>query len=293
MNEMVNLLSQHPNYFYGLVLVLGLLVGSFLNVVIHRLPIMMERQFKQEAGEYFELSQLTTETENESNYNLVVPRSACPKCQHNISALENIPVISYLWLKGKCRQCKNPISCRYPLVELLTGILSLMVALKFGLSWQCLAALVLTWSLVALTFIDIDIMLLPASIVMPLLWLGILLNLNGMFTDLSSAVVGAVIGYLSLWSIYWAFKLLTGKEGMGYGDFKLFALIGAWFGWQYLPMTILLSSVAGAIIGISILAIKGQDKNIPIPFGPYLAIAAWVTLMWGEMINQAYLSYFF
>jgi len=294
MNEIVSLLNQYPSYFNALILVLGLLIGSFLNVVIHRLPLMMERQFKQEASEYFNLeSELElADTQSQLPYNLVLPRSGCPKCKHQITALENIPLLSYLWLKGKCSQCNNQISVRYPLVELLTGLLSLVVAIKFGLSWQCLAALILTWSLVALTFIDIDKMLLPDSIVLPLLWLGILLNLNGMFTDLPSAVIGAALGYLSLWSIYWGFKLLTGKEGMGYGDFKLFALIGAWFGWEYLPMTILLSSVAGAIIGISILAIKGQDKNIPIPFGPYLAIAAWVTLIWGEQINQAYLSYF-
>lgn len=293
MNEFVSVLEQYPAYFYGLTLMLGLLIGSFLNVVIHRLPIMMEREFKQEASEYFELSAESEQlTEHQSeHYNLVVPRSACPKCQHQITALENIPVLSYLWLRGKCSQCSTAISARYPLVELLTGLLSLAVAVKFGVSWQCFAALILTWSLVALTFIDIDKMLLPDSIVLPVLWLGVLFNINGLFADLTSSIVGTMIGYLSLWSIYWAFKLVTGKEGMGYGDFKLFALLGAWFGWEYLPMTILLSSVAGAVIGIAILALKGQDKNIPIPFGPYLAIAGWVTLIWGEQINQAYLSY--
>lgn len=291
MNEIVSLFSQQPAYFYAGVSMLGLLVGSFLNVVIHRLPIMMEREFREQASEYFELGSEPAQQQQQQSYNLVVPRSGCPNCQHQITALENIPVLSYLWLRGKCSQCSATISKRYPLVELLTGLLSLAVAINFGVSWQCLAALAFTWSLVALTFIDIDKMLLPDSIVLPGLWLGILLNLNGLFTDLDSSIVGAVIGYLSLWSIYWAFKLLTGKEGMGYGDFKLFALFGAWFGWQYLPITILLSSVAGAVIGITILAIKGQDKNIPIPFGPYLAIAGWVTLMWGEQINHAYLSY--
>lgn len=293
MNEIVSLFSQQPTYFYVCVLILGLLIGSFLNVVIHRLPIMMEREFRSEASEYFELAPAQTPEQQptEARYNLVVPRSGCPKCQHQITALENIPLVSYLWLKGKCSQCHTAISARYPLVELLTGLLSLAVAINFGVTWQCIAALALTWSLVALTFIDIDRMLLPDSIVLPMLWLGILLNLGGLFSDINSSVIGAVAGYLSLWSVYWAFKLITSKEGMGYGDFKLFALFGAWFGWQYLPMTILLSSVAGAIIGITILAIKGQDKNIPIPFGPYLAIAGWVTLMWGEQINNAYLSY--
>ena len=287
MNELLNLFSQQPTVFAIFVLILGLLIGSFLNVVIHRLPIMMEREFKTDAIEYFELDQ----PQSNDKFNLVVPRSACPNCQHQISALENIPLVSYLWLKGQCSQCSTKISARYPLVELLTGLLSMAVALQFGVTWQCLAALILTWSLVALTFIDIDKMLLPDSIVLPMLWLGILLNLDSLFVDINSSIIGAAIGYLSLWTIFWGFKLVTGKEGMGYGDFKLFALFGAWFGWQYLPTIILLSSIAGAVIGITILAVRGQDKNIPIPFGPYLAVAGWIVLMWGEHINNAYLNY--
>ena len=287
MNELLNLFSQQPTVFAIFVLILGLLIGSFLNVVIHRLPIMMEREFKTDAIEYFELDQ----PQSNDKFNLVVPRSACPNCQQQISALENIPLVSYLWLKGQCSQCSTKISARYPLVELLTGLLSMSVAIQFGVTWQCLAALILTWSLVALTFIDIDKMLLPDSIVLPMLWLGILLNLDSLFVDINSSIIGAAIGYLSLWTIFWGFKLVTGKEGMGYGDFKLFALFGAWFGWQYLPTIILLSSIAGAVIGITILAVRGQDKNIPIPFGPYLAVAGWIVLMWGEHINNAYLNY--
>ena len=287
MNELLSLFSQQPAVFAIFVLILGLLIGSFLNVVIHRLPIMMEREFKTDAIEYFELDQ----PQSHDKFNLVVPRSACPNCQHQISALENIPLVSYLWLKGQCSQCSTKISARYPLVELLTGLLSMAVAIQFGVTWQCLAALILTWSLVALTFIDIDKMLLPDSIVLPMLWLGILLNLDSLFVDINSSIIGAALGYLSLWTIFWGFKLVTGKEGMGYGDFKLFALFGAWFGWQYLPTIILLSSIAGAVIGITILAVRGQDKNIPIPFGPYLAVAGWIVLMWGEQINNAYLNY--
>lgn len=290
MTEILQVFEQFPNYFYALVTIFGLLIGSFLNVVIHRLPIMMEREFKRDASEYFELKETSVGNEPDV-YNLVLPRSACPKCQHQITALENIPVISYMFLRGKCSQCQVKISPRYPLVELVTGLLSLVVAWQFGPTWQCLAALLLTWSLIALTCIDFDTMLLPDSIVLPMLWLGLAVNVSGGFVDLNSAVIGAMAGYLSLWSIYWAFKLLTGKDGMGYGDFKLFALIGAWLGWQALPVTILLSSIVGAIIGISIMVIRGQDKNIPMPFGPFLAIAGWIALLWGNDINRAYLNY--
>ncbi|MGB0834442.1 MAG: prepilin peptidase [Psychrobium sp.] len=294
MNQFVVLLQQQPLYFYGLVFVFSLLIGSFLNVVIHRLPIMMERAFKSEAKEYFSLdnveSPLDKNQDNET-FNLAVPRSACPQCNHQITALENIPVISYLMLKGKCSECKTPISKRYPFVEFITALLSLAVALKFGVSWQAIAAIVLTYALVTLTFIDFDTMLLPDSIVLPILWLGLFTNTGGLFTDLNSAFFGAVAGYLSLWAIYWSFKLLTGKEGMGYGDFKLFALIGAWLGWQYLPLTILLSSVVGAVIGIALMINRNKGREMAIPFGPYLAIAGWIALMWGEQINNAYLGY--
>lgn len=294
MNQFITLLQQQPIYFYILVFIFSLLIGSFLNVVIYRLPIMMEQAFKREAGEYFELANAKStldSSNNNENFNLAVPRSACPKCQHQITALENIPVISYLFLKGKCSQCHTKISKRYPLIELLTASLSLAVALKFGVTWQAVAALVLTWALVSLTFIDFDTMLLPDSIVLPLLWLGLFCNSGLLFTDLHSAFFGAVAGYLSLWAIYWSFKLLTGKEGMGYGDFKLFALIGAWLGWQYLPLTILLSSVVGAVIGIALMFNRGEKRDMAIPFGPYLAIAGWIALMWGEQINNAYLRH--
>lgn len=294
MNQFVVLLQQQPLYFYGLVFVFSLLIGSFLNVVIHRLPIMMERAFKSEAEEYFSLenaeSPLDKNQDNET-FNLAVPRSACPQCNHQITALENIPVISYLILRGKCSKCKTPISKRYPFVEFITALLSLGVALKFGVSWQAVAAIVLTYALVTLTFIDFDTMLLPDSIVLPILWLGLFANTSGLFTDLNSAFFGAVAGYLSLWAVYWSFKLLTGKEGMGYGDFKLFALIGAWLGWQYLPLTILLSSVVGAVIGIALMINRNKGREMAIPFGPYLAIAGWIALMWGEQINTAYLGY--
>jgi len=298
MNPFIALLQQQPIYFYVIITILGLLIGSFLNVVIHRLPIMMERAFKKDASEYFSLDGATATLDKNNNgesqdqpFNLAVPRSACPKCQHNITALENIPVVSYLWLKGKCRGCQSKISPRYPLVELLCGVLSLVIAVEFGVTWQAVAALILTWVLIALTFIDFDTMLLPDSIVLPVLWLGLLCNNFGLFTDLQSAFFGAVIGYLSLWSIYWAFKLLTGKEGMGYGDFKLFALLGAWLGWEYLPLTILLSSVVGAVIGIALMLNRGKKTDLAIPFGPYLAIAGWIAMIWGEQINNAYLSY--
>lgn len=294
MNQFISLLQQQPMYFYGLVFIFSLLIGSFLNVVIHRLPIMMERAFKNEAKEYFSMDDIHSPLEKNANnetFNLAVPRSACPQCNHQITAVENIPVISYLFLKGKCSSCKTSISMRYPFVELITGLLSLAVALKFGVSWQAFAAIILTWSLVALTFIDFDTMLLPDSIVLPILWLGLFANSAMLFTDLNSAFFGAVAGYLSLWAVYWSFKLLTGKEGMGYGDFKLFALIGAWLGWQYLPLTILLSSVVGAAIGIALMLNRDNKRNMAIPFGPYLSIAGWIALMWGEQINNAYLGY--
>lgn len=296
MNQFIILLQQQPIYFYTMITILGLLIGSFLNVVIYRLPVMMERAFKKDAGEYFNLDNAidtldTEHNETDAIFNLSVPRSTCPNCNHKIIAVENIPVVSFLFLKGKCSDCKIKISPRYPLIELLTGVLSLAVAFQFGVTWQVIAALILTWSLIALTFIDFDTMLLPDSIVLPVLWLGLFCNNLMLFTDLQSAFIGALAGYLSLWSIYWAFKLITGKEGMGYGDFKLFALIGAWLGWQYLPLTILLSSVVGAVIGIALMINRNKDTTMAIPFGPYLAIAGWIALMWGEEINQAYLGY--
>jgi leader peptidase (prepilin peptidase)/N-methyltransferase len=259
----------------------GLCIGSFLNVVIHRLPKMLEQRWRLDCAE------MTGQAETASaRYNLVVPRSACPACGHGITALENIPVVSWLVLGGKCRACKAPISLRYPLVELLGAALAVGAVLRFGPTLTALAAAGLLFSLLALTFIDFDTQLLPDDITLPLLWAGLLVNLGGMFVPLQSAVVGAIAGYLVLWTIYWLFKLIRGKEGMGYGDFKLLAALGAWVGWQMLPVIILLSSAVGAIIGISLLVFKGRDHNVPIAFGPYLAIAGGFALFAGPSLSR-------
>jgi leader peptidase (prepilin peptidase)/N-methyltransferase len=230
--------------------------------------------------------------EQSDTFNLSTPRSRCPHCGHAITALENIPVISYLFLGGKCRECKAGISVRYPLIETLTATLSAIVAWQFGFSAACLGALLLTWSLIALTFIDLDHQLLPDKITLPLVWLGLFFNLFSTFTDLSSSVIGAIAGYLALWSVYHLFRLVTGKEGMGYGDFKLLAALGAWMGWQLLPMIVLLSSLVGAVVGISLILLKNHQRDIPIPFGPYLAAAGWIAFLWGDTINHVYLSTF-
>lgn len=269
--------------------ILGLLIGSFLNVVIHRLPIIMERDWKQQCRE------LTTADQPEGDetepYNLIVPRSRCPACNHPISVLENIPIISYLILRGRCSACDAPISIRYPSIELLCAILSVAVIWQFGLNWQGAGALLLTWSLISLGFIDLDTFLLPDSITLPLLWCGLCINLFGIYAPLQDAVIGAIAGYGSLWLVYQLFKLVTGKEGMGFGDFKLLAMLGAWMGWQLLPVIVLLSSLVGAVIGISLILIRGRDRNIPIPFGPYLAIAGWIALQWGHDITASYLNW--
>ena len=276
------------------VFVLGLLVGSFLNVVVHRLPKMMEREWRAHCAEVMEPSaQPSTVIANqEEAFNLVVPRSRCPHCGHQIKAWENIPVLSYIFLGGKCSGCKARISIRYPIVELATAALSTAVIYALGPNWSGVAGLVFTWCLISLTLIDLDTYLLPDDITLPLIWLGLIANSFGIFTTLSSSLWGAVFGYLSLWSVYKLFKLLTGKEGMGYGDFKLLAALGAWMGWQILPQIILLSSLVGAVIGVSLIVIRGRDKNIPIPFGPYLAIAGWIAFLWGEQINASYLKLF-
>lgn len=278
-----------PWLYFSLVFLFSLMIGSFLNVVIHRLPIMLEREWQAEYLSYFNPE---TQLQQEERYNLMVPRSACPHCGHAITAMENIPLLSWLWLKGRCRECQAPISARYPLVELLTALLSLVVAATFPPGWALLAALLLTWGLVALTFIDLDKMLLPDQLTLPLLWGGLLFNLAGGFVPLADAVIGAMAGYLVLWSLYWAFKLLTGKEGMGYGDFKLLAVLGAWLGWQALPIVLLLSSLVGAIIGISLILLRNHHQGKPIPFGPYLAIAGWIALLWGDTITRWYLTTF-
>ncbi len=289
-------LHTYPIFSFVCVLILGLLVGSFLNVVIYRLPKMMERDWEAQCREFIAStnnphSALPHSPEREP-FNLMVPRSRCPHCRHQIKSWENIPIASYLMLGGKCSACKEKISVRYPIIELVTGLLSVAVIYYVGVSWSGLAALVFTWSLIALTMIDFDTYLLPDDITLPLLWLGLIINSFTIFTDLQSALWGAVAGYLSLWSVYKLFKLLTGKEGMGYGDFKLLAALGAWMGWQMLPQIILLSSLVGAVIGISLIVIRGRDKNIPIPFGPYLAIAGWIAFVWGDTINQTYLKLF-
>ncbi|MBH1962656.1 MAG: prepilin peptidase [Rhodocyclales bacterium] len=264
---------------------LGLVIGSFLNVVIHRLPIIMEHDWATQCAEFRGEPAPAAAT-----LNLSRPRSRCPKCQHPITAAENIPVFSWLWLRGRCSACKAAISIRYPLVELITGALFAFAAMHFGLTTAGLGALIFIGALIALTGIDYDTQLLPDNITLPLLWLGLLFNLFGTYTDLSSAVIGAIAGYLSLWSVYWLFKLITGKEGMGYGDFKLLAALGAWLGWQMLPVMILLSSLVGAVVGISLMIFAKQGREVPIPFGPYLATAGVVCLIWGKPLTHAYLG---
>ena len=263
----------------------GLLVGSFLNVVIHRLPKMMEREWRAQCAELNE-----QDAQELSRYNLIVPRSACPHCGHIIGALENIPVISYLLLRGKCKGCGAPISARYPTVELTSGLLSAYAAWHFGFGLATLGALLFIWALLALTFIDFDTQMLPDDLTLPLLWLGLLLNFSHTYTDLRSAVIGAMAGYLALWGVFWLFKLVTGKEGMGYGDFKLLAAIGAWMGWQMLPLVILSSSLVGAVVGITLIVAARHGRNVPIPFGPYLAGGGLIALFWGQTLTQNYLQ---
>lgn len=268
--------------------VLGLLLGSFLNVVIYRLPRMLEREWREQCAE---LRGEPLPDNPEPAFNLIRPASNCPHCGHRVRAWENIPIISYLLLRGRCSECGNPIGARYPMVELVTGALSVLVAWQLGPTPQTLAAMVLVWSLIALTFIDYDTQLLPDQITLPLLWLGILVNTQGWFVDLESAVLGAVAGYLALWIVFHLFRLLTGKEGMGYGDFKLLALLGAWLGWQLLPQIVLVSSLVGAAVGISLVLFQGRDRSKPIPFGPYLAAAGLIALLWGAQLNDAYLRF--
>jgi leader peptidase (prepilin peptidase)/N-methyltransferase len=272
-----------PAVATALAAAVGLCVGSFLNVVIHRLPKMLERGWREQAAE------LRGETPvAQPRYDLVVPRSACPACGHRIAAIENIPVVSWLALRGKCRACGVAISARYPLVEILGGVVAAGAIWKFGPTWQGLAACAFLWTLLALTFIDFDTQLLPDDLTVPLLWGGLLANLYGLFVPLSEAVIGAIVGYLTLWTIYWLFKIIRGKEGMGYGDFKLLAALGAWLGWKMLPLIVLGSSVVGAFIGISLIVFKGRDHNIPLAFGPYLAIAGMIALFWGSMFVRIY-----
>ncbi len=293
----VDALREFPALSLFSTLILGLLVGSFLNVVIHRLPKMMEQDWADQCRDFLADNKDNTQTLMQDNaerapFNLVVPRSRCPHCGHQIRAWENIPVVSYLFLRAKCSACTAKISLRYPTVEIVTGVLSVAVIYVIGVNSAGLAALIFTWSLIVLTMIDFDTYLLPDDITLPLLWLGLIANSFNLFTDLPSALWGAIAGYLSLWAVYKLFKLVTGKEGMGYGDFKLLAALGAWMGWQMLPQIILLSSLVGAVIGLTLIVVRGRDKNIPIPFGPYLAIAGWIAFVWGDEINQTYLRLF-
>jgi len=285
-NVIFDLLATDPLTFMICIFIFSLCVGSFLNVVAYRLPIMMRNEAE---NEYLEFS--NQDAKDRPVFNLSVPHSACPECKALIKPWQNIPVISYLWLKGKCNNCKIPISPRYPSVELVTALLGLLVAYEFGATWQCAALLVFSYFLVALTLIDMDEYLLPDNLTLPLVWIGLFANSFALFTSLENALYGAMAGYLSLWSIYWLFKIVTGKEGMGFGDFKLLAAIGAFLGWQALPVVILLSSVVGAVVGILGIVILGRDKNIAIPFGPYLAAAGFITALWGNDITAAYFQF--
>jgi leader peptidase (prepilin peptidase) / N-methyltransferase len=298
-------LAASPTFFIIAVLLLGLLVGSFLNVVIYRVPVMLEREWREQCAELARGSTAATEREKEPaapaapRFNLVVPRSTCPKCKAPITALQNIPVISYLFLRGRCASCGTPISARYPLIEALTGVLSALVAWKFGYGAPALAALVLTWFLIALTFIDVDTQLLPDSMTLPLVWLGLaasaFLPANPQATlpvGLHDSLVGAMAGYLSLWSIYHLFKLLTGKEGMGYGDFKLLAALGAFLGWRMLLPTVLGAAAVGAVVGIVVLSVQGKGRSVPIAFGPFLSASGWLMMMWGHELLASYLGLF-
>jgi len=289
-NDLTLLFQQSALFFYFTIATISLAVGSFLNVVIYRTPKMMEYNWYQECREFLADEVVNVEAKKLTAMTLSKPDSTCPNCGHKIRFYENIPVLSWLVLKGKCSNCSNKISARYPLVELATMLLSLVVAHHFGATVATPLVIILTWALIALTMIDFDHMLLPDQITLPFLWLGLLININGTFVPLTDAVIGAAVGYMSLYSVFWLFKLLTGKEGMGFGDFKLFAVFGAWIGWQLLPLLILMASVAGAIIGIALMLFKNHNKEQGIPFGPYLAIAGWITLLWGEGIWSWYLA---
>jgi leader peptidase (prepilin peptidase)/N-methyltransferase len=284
----IDLLQQDPLVLYGITLLFALAIGSFLNVVIYRLPRMLESNWRNECAEAMEQAADPTAAERMT---LAQPGSRCPHCGHAITALENIPLVSYLILRGRCSSCGKPIGIRYPLIEAATAILSVLVVWRFGLSWEAGGALLLTWGLIALIVIDYDTQLLPDAITLPLLWLGLLLSLAGWFTDSHSAILGAALGYTSLWSLFHLFRLLTGKEGMGYGDFKLFATFGAWLGWQCLPQTILISACVGALVGVLLILTGRHGRYAPMPFGPYLAAAGWISLMWGQDINRLYLQW--
>lgn len=285
---LIEFLHANPAVFIAVAGIVGLVVGSFLNVVIYRLPLMLEREWRAQCAEL--LGQSADPT-GQKPFNLVAPRSHCPQCGHTVRALENVPVLSYLALRGRCSACGARIPLRYPAVELLTGLLSAAVAWRFGYSLQAAGALLLTWTLIPLSVIDIDRQLLPDVITLPFLWVGLALSLPGLFTDPRSSIIGALAGYLVLWALFKLFKRLTGRDGMGYGDFKLLALLGAWLGWQALPAILFLSSLVGAVVGVALIVFRGRDRRRPIPFGPYLAAAGWIALLWGGDIIRAYLTW--
>lgn len=283
----LDVLAQNPALLYGATILLGLIVGSFLNVVILRLPRMLEDGWKRDCAELSGAD--APPADSMPRLTLSTPASTCPACGHRIRAYENIPILSYLLLRGRCSACGTTISVRYPILEGFTALLTLVVVMQFGLTWQTPAALLLTWALIALALIDFDTQLLPDSLTLPLVWLGLILSLLGLFTDAESAIIGAVAGYLSLWTVFQLFRLVTGKEGMGYGDFKLLAVFGAWLGWSFLPQIILLSAFTGAALGIALMASGRHQRGTPMPFGPFLAAAGWISLVWGQQINDVYL----
>lgn len=284
--QVITFLQQYTLFYYLVVIISGLAVGSFLNVVILRLPKMMEKEWRRECCRLLEIS--GKDDAEERKFNLNTPASHCPACGHGITALENIPVLSYVLLRGKCSACGARISPRYPIIEMVSAATALLVAMHFGVGMQALLAAVLSWALIALSVIDLDYQLLPDDITLPFLWLGVLANMFGVFTDVYSSLFGVMAGYLSLWLVYMAFKLATGKEGMGYGDFKLLAMLGAWLGWQMLPLIIILSSAVGAVVGISLILFRSHGRSEPIPFGPYLAAAGWLALLYGSTLMHAY-----
>ncbi len=290
--EVIALLKENTTFFLTVVGLFSLLVGSFLNAAIYRIPIMLQQGWREECQDLFGGEDQNISSESAQKFNLFVPRSQCPTCGHMITAIENIPVISYLFLRGKCSSCKTKISIQYPIIEILTALISVFVAYKIGFGWQTLAALIFTWTLITLSLIDAKTMLLPDNLTIPLMWLGIVVNYQNLFVDLKSSVLGAIIGYMSLWCMFHLFRLITGKEGMGYGDFKILAAIGAWGGWQILPFTVFASSLIGAIAGISLMLIQGKKESQPIPFGPWLALAGFIGFIWRDEITLIMQNYY-
>lgn len=291
----IELIANNLILLIGLAAIFGLIIGSFLNVVIYRLPVMLHSMWVSECSDFLKeqtgSAPSTNQPQESSTFNLAWPSSHCTHCKHKLGLLENIPVLSYVFQGGKCKHCKKGIPLRYPAVEMLTAIMTAMVVIHFGLNWVAWLALILTWGLIALSFIDLDHQILPDDLTLPLLWFGLFINCFLVFTTPSDAIIGAIAGYLSFWIVYQLFKFLTGKEGMGHGDFKLMALLGAWLGWQAIPLIIILSSFVGAIVGITLILFKGHDKTKPIPFGPYIAFAGWIALLWGDIIISKYFHY--